>query len=393
MNILNELFLKIIENSIDITFLILAILIVRFLFDNIPKKKTILLWSLVGIRLAVPPILNNPFSLGGRLADQIRVYAGMTEPVMTESSPLIVLMPAYGNIGRLLEVTKFVWAAGVFAMAAYTLWSVLRIRKMTEDKQLMKENVYRCRNVKNAFIAHPFRPCIYLPESLAEDEIPYVIAHERMHIRRKDLWWKALAFFFLSVYWFHPLMWAAFICFQADIEYTCDEAVTENRNLMYRKNYAEALFSCAVASSQRTGLNLLAFGRSKTEKRISRLLHKKVQKKGTLAAFLVCALVLSACSLTDFKDPEVKEDVISSRAFPDGIPEGYYVRTDEFAIDEDDPRVIAFKEALNQLEEELKKEKQELIDQYADIFRLYYGNEQKEPQGSNRNQPKPGHNY
>ena len=50
-----------------------------------------------------------------------------------------------------------------------------------------------------------------------------VIAHETAHIKRGDHLIKPLGFLLLSVYWFQPLLWVAYICLCRDIEAACDE--------------------------------------------------------------------------------------------------------------------------------------------------------------------------
>ena len=35
---------------------------------------------------------------------------------------------------------------------------------------------------------------------MAEADIPYVEAHERVHLARRDHWWKPLGFLLLAVY-------------------------------------------------------------------------------------------------------------------------------------------------------------------------------------------------
>ena len=52
-----------------------------------------------------------------------------------------------------------------------------------------------------------------------------VLAHERAHLARRDHWWKPLGYGLLAVYWFNPVLWAAYIQLCRDIELACDEKV------------------------------------------------------------------------------------------------------------------------------------------------------------------------
>ena len=51
---MNELFLKIINMSISASWLVLVVLILRFVLKKAPKWVNILLWGIVAIRLICP---------------------------------------------------------------------------------------------------------------------------------------------------------------------------------------------------------------------------------------------------------------------------------------------------------------------------------------------------
>jgi TonB family protein len=70
-----------------------------------------------------------------------------------------------------------------------------------------------------------------------------ILAHERCHIRRKDLFWNLLAFALLLAFWFHPLAWIAFKRYQQDQELSCDQAILINQNKSEKAEYARALLS------------------------------------------------------------------------------------------------------------------------------------------------------
>jgi len=61
-------------------------------------------------------------------------------------------------------------------------------------------------------------------------------------LKRKDHILKVVAYFILSIYWFHPLVWVAYVCLGRDIEYACDEKAVLNMDKRERKNYYCKLF-------------------------------------------------------------------------------------------------------------------------------------------------------
>ena len=89
-------------------------------------------------------------------------------------------------------------------------------------------------------------PRIYLPFSMNEQDLEHVVAHEQAHIRRKDHWWKPLGFLLLTIYWFNPLMWLAYVLLCRDIELACDEKVIKELGNEQRADYTQALVVCSV---------------------------------------------------------------------------------------------------------------------------------------------------
>ena len=48
---MTDLFISVLNMSITASYVILAVLVVRFFLKNLPKKYSYLLWSVVGFRL------------------------------------------------------------------------------------------------------------------------------------------------------------------------------------------------------------------------------------------------------------------------------------------------------------------------------------------------------
>ena len=76
---------------------------------------------------------------------------------------------------------------------------------------LIQDNIWLCDHIDTPFILGVIRPRIYLPSNMNEQDIEYVIAHEKAHLKRHDHWWKPLGFLLLTVYWFNPILWIAYI--------------------------------------------------------------------------------------------------------------------------------------------------------------------------------------
>lgn len=105
------------------------------------------------------------------------------------------------------------------------------------------------------------RPRIVLPADFAHRysvrEQEAVLAHERLHRRRRDLWWNALAALLRCGFWFHPLAAAAQRRYLADQELACDSAVLRQAGIAPR-TYAEALLKTGLRTGLKTGLDSAA---------------------------------------------------------------------------------------------------------------------------------------
>ncbi len=139
------------------------------------------------------------------------------------------------------------------------------------------------------------RPTIYLPDHLKEEERAYILRHELYHRRRRDYIMKALALSISIVYWYNPLVWAAFHCFGVDMELSCDEAVLLHFDTDIRKAYAGSLLKYGALQNHYV-LTSLTFGEPGLKARVKHVLQ--FQKRGVIITVVaVLAVVLLAVGL------------------------------------------------------------------------------------------------
>ena len=115
-----------------------------------------------------------------------------------------------------------IWIAGIGVMLLYAAASYMLLYTKTRASLKLEENVYICDDIDTPFILGVFAPKIYLPSMLTAEERECVMAHEQAHLKRFDNLWKPLGYIIFSVYWFNPVMWAAYILLCRDIELACD---------------------------------------------------------------------------------------------------------------------------------------------------------------------------
>ena len=309
---MSEVFLKVVNMGISAGWLVLAVLALRFLLKKAPKWVNVLLWGIVALRLICPFSIESTLSLipsKETISPEImmdwtpEISTGMesldqvVNPVISTSfapepyasaNPLQILIPVAANF----------WLLGVLVMLIYTALSYFALRRKLRTAVLLQKNIFQCESVQSPFVLGILRPRIFLPYTLDGMELHHVVAHEKAHICRKDHWWKPLGFLLLSIYWFHPLMWVAYILLCRDIELACDEKVVAKLDAEQRANYTQALVSCSI-NRRRIAACPLAFGEVGVKDRVKSIMnYRKPAFWIVLMAVIVC-IVVAVCFLTD----------------------------------------------------------------------------------------------
>ena len=190
-----------------------------------------------------------------------------------------------------LPAIVHIWISGAAVMLLYSAISYLYLKRQVAASIPGKDNVYICDEIKNPFILGIVSPRVYLPSGMSEDVRQNVIAHERAHLKRRDNLWKPFGYILLAVYWFNPVMWAAYVLFCRDIEAACDERVIQNMDKDGRIGYSEALLACAVHRIRIT-VCPLAFGENAVKGRVRRVLNYR--KPGFWVGILSGAVCIAA---------------------------------------------------------------------------------------------------
>ena len=298
------LFIHILNIGVTAGWLALAVMVIRLF--RIPKWIRCILWGIVGVRLMVPFHWQSPLSLipsaevipaniGQNPAIQSGIPAvnGAINPVLTQQT-----LQGYDPVEAALSVGMIIWLTGMGIMILYSLISCLVLRIRLRQSVKAQGNVRICDRIDTPFVFGVIRPKIYLPSGMVPEQMDYVLAHERAHIQRHDHWWKPLGYLLLTVYWFHPLLWVAYILLCRDIESACDEKVIAAMGASYKKAYSQALLACSV--HRRMILCCpVAFGELSVKSRVKAVLgYKKPAFWITAASCALCVAVV-LCFLTD----------------------------------------------------------------------------------------------
>ena len=131
-------------------------------------------------------------------------------------------------------------------------------------------------------------------------DLEHVVAHEQAHIRRKDHWWKPLGFLLLTIHWFNPLMWLAYVLLCRDIELACDEKVIKELGNEQRADYMQALVACSV-NRRMIAACPLAFGEVGVKERVKSVMNYKKPAFWVIIIAVIICVGVAACFLTNPK--------------------------------------------------------------------------------------------
>jgi|GEM_PF-1371158 len=318
---MKEIFCEILNLSLSAAYLVPVVLVLRLVLKKAPRWTMCLLWGLVALRLVMPFSLESDVSLHpGRepIADLQTQWGGDTQPdtlpeVQPEplpEAPSVTPAPTPAEELDLMEILGWVWLAGACAMALYGAVSYVRLKLKVRPSLQVEKRVFVCDGIGYPFLLGVLRPNVYLPSDLEEPHLSYVLAHEKAHVKRGDHLWKPLGFALLTLHWFNPLLWVAYLLLCRDIESACDEKVVRDMDNTQKDGYSRALLACSMQGAfHRRWISAcpVAFGETGVKTRIKSVLH---YKKPAFWVLLVAVLACIAVGVFFLTDPAGEESGI-----------------------------------------------------------------------------------
>ena len=321
-------FSALLDMSIPAGVFILAVMLLHKL--KVWHRIFVILWLVLGLRLLVPVNLESPFSFYGfaeryQTAEKQAVSvsgklpAGLSVRILTDNtaSPQKGSVPVFDRIpagsteetifpadhpARGLQTAGRIWLCGMILMLAWGAAGYIRLRIKVRDAVRLKnipltENVWQCDWISSPFLFGVIRPRIYVPFHMDDEVLRHVLAHESTHMKNRDHIVKFLWFIITAVYWFHPLVWAAYILLDRDMELSCDEQVIRGMDSREKTRYAGALLQ--VSTNCRTmSVYPIAFGKAGVKMRIKHVLNYKKPAVYLIPLCIIAGAVLAFGLLT-----------------------------------------------------------------------------------------------
>lgn len=258
------LFSRFLFTSLMASVLIGIILVVKAVFkDKISARWYYAMWFLLIIKLIIPNLFKTPFNLFyllefavsklsvdqgvGGSSNFYNLSRGNQNLTDIWSFPDEYALSINGNQTLpLLQILFCIWFIVLLCILArnfiYNLqvWKTVKASNPIEDEELwnivqnckeemrIKDSIQmvESKNIQIPALFGLFKPRIILPMNiksvLSIKELKYVILHEMVHHKRKDIFFNILTSFLQAIHWFNPIIRYGLFRMREDQELACD---------------------------------------------------------------------------------------------------------------------------------------------------------------------------
>ncbi|MCC0667415.1 M56 family metallopeptidase [Clostridioides sp. ZZV14-6153] len=336
---MNSYMIQVFENLIQTTIICsigicLLLFLKRYLFKNFSKKFNYYIWLIIVFRMLL-------FLFNYTIVYEVK-ESKSNAPVGSNITEINV--PTDNNFMLYLA---YLWIFVAIVIAVYTFIKYIKFKNLVVDvsydiedddidclyKDLLKElNIKKKIELRGSDeLISPagmglFKSYIFLPDyPYSKDELNWILRHELMHFKNKDLLIKFAVLFVKIIYWFNPLVYIMSNRINIECELCCDESVLNDCSLKEKKEYALALIkSIKMSKNYQSGILTTEFSKTNLEKRLESIIHKKF-KNGIFVVIVLC--LLSSMTYLKF-DIFISKPMIYSLPKPSVLNDKYIYNTD-----------------------------------------------------------------
>ncbi|HBF4285342.1 M56 family metallopeptidase [Clostridioides difficile] len=297
---MNNYMLYVFENLIKTTIvcslgICLLLFLKRYLFKKFSKRFNYYIWLIIVFRMLLF-LFNYTIVYEVKETEENAVGNNITQIDISTDNNLMLYV-------------AYLWLFVTIVIAVYTFIKYTRFKNLVVDvsydiedndinciyKNLLKElNIKKKIELRGSDeLISPagmglFKSYIFLPDyPYSKDELTWILKHELMHFKNKDILIKFLVLSVKIIYWFNPLVYIMSNRINLDCELCCDESVLADCSLKDKKEYALALIkSIKFSKNYNSKILTTEFDKTNLEKRLESIVKKK-GKSGILIAVLV----------------------------------------------------------------------------------------------------------
>lgn len=269
-------------------------------------------------KVSVPAVdINVKVPTGAILTKSLLTVPATTADTVTQvsnSTPLnnTDLRPVLANT-QWWQFIAIIWITGVTVFLFTHCLKHYRLVKMVDrwsedikDEQVLalmesiKEDLgisghislHLCQNIGSPMMIGVFKPRILLPgTAISQGELRFILKHELVHYKRKDLWYKYLLLLATALHWFNPVVYLMVKVVNVQCELSCDAEVVRNFNMNTRYQYCETIAGLLESQSKmKTALSANFYGGKNSMK--NRFLSILDTRKKKVGLFIICATLI-----------------------------------------------------------------------------------------------------
>lgn len=217
------------------------------ILTKLGAKQTYYFWSIVPLALLLYSCRLSWFNTSDQGEPLITTYLVAPKQVLQQGASLDWLM--------------LIWLVGSLIIVGHALLSYWRFQQnlqCTQVKELAQIklpnslSLYQSTHAHSPMLIGLFKQKLLIPEDFNflynQEQQALILEHEICHFDRNDIYWNLLAYSFIALFWFHPLVWLAYFRFRRDQEISCDQTVLARKQTESRINYSKALLVAAETS-------------------------------------------------------------------------------------------------------------------------------------------------
>lgn len=214
------------------------------------------------------------------------------------------------------QIAAAVWLGGMILFLAYHVVRHYRFLKLTArwsetvtDDQILalfrkvktqmgisrEVSLKRCDVIGSPMMTGFKKPGILLPKAhFTENELYFILKHELIHYKRKDLWYKCLVLVMAAVHWFNPVVHLMVKAVNIQCELSCDAEVVGSEGEDARQYYSETIIGVVrYGSKLKTALSTNFYGgKNGMKKRIFSIMDKSNKRAGVPVLFAAFILTM-----------------------------------------------------------------------------------------------------
>ena len=331
---MNEFMKILLSLSVSGTLLLLLILGLKPLYKSrFSKRWQYYIWIIVALRFLLPftpdtTIVGSLFEKPGTtvITNEIPTSPNVPAPANTDNSKTEPIQADRDIAAAMREPFNryvclfFIWS--VFALVLFvrkiTIYQgfiqyikagstevsdikTLNLLSDCEEKLNIKTRVELSRNplIASPIVIGFFRARIVLPAcELNDKELSYIFAHEIIHYKQRDMFYKWLIQIVVCAHWFNPFVYLLEKEVNKSCELSCDEKVISILDDKAKREYGDTLISFLQSNNlYKSSLAsvTLTEGAEQLKERLGAIMKFKKKSKGIIAITAIFSVLVCVC--------------------------------------------------------------------------------------------------